>query len=104
MKNYLISVLLFSSLSFSQEIIGGVGSAGQPLLDYVILNYKSSSTLGYNNARDVMYSIIDLEDDNSLKGIYTNYTIFIDPTQDPRPQTNAFNMNCEHSWPQSMGA
>ncbi|MBT3663998.1 hypothetical protein HN537_00025, partial [bacterium] len=104
MKNYLISVLIFSSLSFSQEIIGGVGSAGQPLLDYVILNYKSSSTLGYNNARDVMYSIIDLEDDNSLKGIYTNYTIFIDPTQDPRPQTNAFNMNCEHSWPQSMGA
>ena len=104
MKNYLISVLFFCSLSFSQEIIGGVGTAGQPLLDYVILNYKSSSTLGYNNARDVMYSIIDLEDDNSLKGIYTNYTIFIDPNQDPRPQTNAFNMNCEHSWPQSMGA
>ncbi len=104
MKNYLISVLLSSSLSFSQEIIGGVGSAGQPLLDYVVLNYKTSSTLGYNNARDVMYSIIDLEDDNSLKGIYTNYTIYIDPTQDPRPQTNASNMNCEHSWPQSMGA
>ena len=46
MKNYLISVLLSCSLSFSQEIIGGVGSAGQPLLDYVVLNYKSSSTLG----------------------------------------------------------
>ena len=104
MKNYLSSVLFFCSLSFSQEIIIGVGTAGQPLLDYVLLNYKSSSTLGYNNARDVMYSIIDLEDDNSLKGIYTNYTIFIDPAQDPRPQTNAFNMNCEHSWPQSMGA
>ena len=104
MKNYLISVLLFRSLSFSQEIIGGAGSAGQPLLDYVILNYKSSSTLGYNNARDVMYSIIDLEDDNSLKGIYTNYTITINPSQDPRPQTNALNINCEHSWPQSMGA
>ena len=104
MKNYLSSVLFFCSLSFSQEIIIGVGTAGQPLLDYVILNYKSSSTLGYNNARDVMYSIIDLEDDNSLKGIYTNYTIFLDPAQDPRPQTNAFNMNCEHSWPQSMGA
>lgn len=104
MKNYLSSVLFFCSISSSQEIIIGVGTAGQPLLDYVILNYKSSSTLGYNNARDVMYSIIDLEDDNSLKGIYTNYTIFIDPAQDPRPQTNAFNMNCEHSWPQSMGA
>ena len=104
MKNYLSGILFFCSISSSQEIIIGVGTAGQPLLDYVILNYKSSSTLGYNNARDVMYSIIDLEDDNSLKGIYTNYTIFIDPAQDPRPQTNAFNMNCEHSWPQSMGA
>ena len=51
-----------------------------------------------------MYSIIDLEDDNTLKGIYTNYTVTIDPSQDPRPQTNAQNMNCEHSWPQSMGA
>jgi len=104
MKNYLSGILFFCSISSSQEIIIGVGTAGQPLLDYVILNYKSSSTLGYNNARDVMYSIIDLEDDNSLKGIYTNYTIFLDPAQDPRPQTNAFNMNCEHSWPQSMGA
>ena len=51
-----------------------------------------------------MYSIIDLGQDNTLKGIYTNYTITIDPSQDPRPQTNALNMNCEHSWPQSMGA
>ena len=104
-KSYVLGLCFLTTLSsFSQEIIGGVGSAGQPLLDYVILNYKSSSTLGYNNARDVMYSIIDLEDDNSLKGIYTNYTITINPSQDPRPQTNALNMNCEHSWPQSMGA
>ena len=67
-------------------------------------NYKPASTLGYNDARDIMYSIIDLQDGNTLKGIYTNYTITIDPSQDPRPQTNALNMNCEHTWPQSMGA
>ncbi|MBT4927612.1 hypothetical protein HON17_05285, partial [bacterium] len=70
----------------------------------LIANYKTSSTLGYNQARDKMYSVIDLEDNNTLKGIYTNYTITINPSQDPRPQTNALNMNCEHSWPQSMGA
>ena len=94
--------LLFQSL-FSQSIIGP-GLTRSDLFDFLNTNYKPSSTLGYNEARDVMYSIIDLEDDNTLKGIYTNYTVTIDPDQDPRPQTNAQNMNCEHSWPQSMGA
>ncbi len=94
--------LLFEFL-ISQTIIGP-GLTRVNLFDYLNTNYKTSTTLGYNQARDVMYSIIDLEDDNTLKGIYTNYTITIDPNQDPRPQTNAQNMNCEHSWPQSMGA
>jgi endonuclease I len=94
--------LLFEFL-ISQTIIGP-GLTRINLFDYLKTYYKTSTTLGYNQARDVMYSIIDLEDDNTLKGIYTNYTITIDPNQDPRPQTNAQNMNCEHSWPQSMGA
>ena len=94
--------LLFEFL-ISQTIIGP-GLTRVNLFDYLNTNYKTSTTLGYNQARDVMYSIIDLEDDNTLKGIYTNYTITIDPSQDPRPQTNAQNINCEHSWPQSMGA
>lgn len=94
--------LIFEFLN-SQTIIGP-GLTRVNLFDYLNTNYKTSTTLGYNQARDVMYSIIDLEDDNTLKGIYTNYTITIDPNQDPRPQTNAQNMNCEHSWPQSMGA
>ena len=94
--------LLFEFL-ISQTTIGP-GLTRVNLFDYLNTNYKTSTTLGYNQARDVMYSTIDLEDDNTLKGIYTNYTITIDPNQDPRPQTNAQNMNCEHSWPQSMGA
>jgi len=94
--------LLFQSL-FSQSIIGP-GLTRSDLFDFLNSNYKPSTTLGYNQARDIMYSIIDLEDNNTLKGIYTNYTVTIDPDQDPRPQTNAQNMNCEHSWPQSMGA
>ena len=100
-------IILFISLIFefliSQTIIG-TGLTRVNLFDYLNTNYKTRTTLGYNQARDVMQSIIDLEDDNTLKGIYTNYTITIDPNQDPRPQTNAQNMNCEHSWPQSMGA
>ena len=102
---YKILVTLWFIISFmpAQTIIGS-GNTKLNLFNYLIENYKTNSTLSYNNARDVMYSIIDLGQDNTLKGIYTNYTITIDPSQDPRPQTNALNMNCEHSWPQSMGA
>ena len=101
-KNLLI---LWCSINFimSQSIIGS-GLTKSNLFNFLEENYKPASTLGYNDARDIMYSIIDLQDGNTLKGIYTNYTITIDPSQDPRPQTNALNMNCEHTWPQSMGA
>lgn len=92
-----------TSILISQSLIGP-GTTKTSLFNFLIANYKTSSTLGYNQARDKMYSVIDLEDNNTLKGIYTNYTITINPSQDPRPQTNALNMNCEHSWPQSMGA
>ena len=102
---YKILLTLWYVISFmsAQSIIGS-GNTKLNLFNHLIENYKTNSTLSYNNARDVMYSIIDLGQDNTLKGIYTNYTITIDPSQDPRPQTNALNMNCEHSWPQSMGA
>ena len=103
MYKLILFIWLLSGDLFSQTIIGS-GLTKENLFNYLSANYKTSTTLGYNQARDVMYSIIDLEDDNTLKGIYTNYTITIDPSQDPRPQTNALNMNCEHSWPQSMGA
>ena len=99
----ILIVWLLSGSLISQTIIGP-GLTKENLFNHLSANYKTNTTLGYNQARDVMYSIIDLENDNTLKGIYTNYTITIDPSQDPRPQTNEQNMNCEHSWPQSMGA
>ena len=103
MKNIIIFTFITFNLIKAQSIIGPSNTRTN-LFNFLINNYTTSNTLSYNNARDVMYSIIDLRNDNTLKGIYTNYTITIDPSQDPRPQTNALNMNCEHSWPQSMGA
>ena len=102
MYKIIIFIWLFLKL-FSQSIIGS-GLTRSELFEFLNTNYKPSATLGYNQARDVMYSIIDLEDDNTLKGIYTNYTCYNRPKSRSRPQTNAQNMNCEHSWPQSMGA
>ena len=87
----------------SQTIIGP-GLTKDALFTYLSTNYKTSSTLGYSQARDIMYSIIDIQENNVLSGIYTGYSIVLDLTQDP--STNAYeqDINCEHSWPQSMGA
>ncbi len=99
----LIIFLILFSASFSQIIIGE-GMNGQELLNYVVDHYKTSTTLGYGNARDVLYGTIDLQEDNQLSCVYSGFTITLDVTQDP--STNAYNqgINCEHTWPQSMGA
>ena len=101
-KRSVLFLILFS-ISYSQEIIGE-GLSGQPLLDYVVHNYKTATTLGYNTARDTLYSKIDLQEGNQLSCVYSGYTITLDTTQDP--STDAYNqgINCEHTYPQSMGA
>ena len=94
------SLLLSLSFSYSQEIIGE-GLSGQPLLDYVVNNYKTSTTLGYNTARDTLYGTIDLQEGNQLSCVYSGYTITLDTTLDP--STDAYNqgINCEHTYPQT---
>ena len=87
----------------AQTTIGG-GLTGSELLEYVQNNYTPASTMGYNTARDTMYALIDIKDGNRLSCVYTGYTITLDPQLDP--STDAYNqgINCEHTWPQSMGA
>ncbi len=77
---------------------------GQALLSYIVTNYKTSTTLGYDHARDTLYKVIDLKPGNQLTCVYCGFTITLDPAADP--STDAFNkgINCEHSWPQSVGA
>ena len=86
------------------QIIIGDGLTGQPLLDYVVTNYKTSTTLGYNTARDTLYAVIDLKAGNQLTGVYSGYTITLDLTQDPSINAYEQGINCEHTFPQSMGA
>lgn len=73
-KRYSI-VLLFITTVYTQIVIGE-GLSGPPLLDYVVSNYKTNTTLGYNNARDILYGTIDLQQGNltvvCLFGIYHN--------------------------------
>ena len=102
MRKIVLLALIISS-GVSQTVIGE-GLTGQELWDYVVTNYKTTTTLGYTNARDTMYAVIDLKAGNQLTGVYSGYTITLDLTQDP--STNAYEqgINCEHTFPQSMGA
>jgi len=101
MKIRFIIIVLVSNLAADQLFFGLFGN---DLKQQIINDYKTSYTLGYNNARDIMYSEIDIKPGNQLTGVYSGYTITLDLSQDP--STNAYNqgINCEHTWPQSLGA
>ena len=98
----IILLLLLSSNLLADFLYPGV--FGEELKQLVINDYKTTSTLGYNNARDIMYSEIDIRPGNQLTGVYSGYTITLDLSQDP--STNAYDqgINCEHTWPQSLGS
>jgi len=79
------------------------GIYGRPLIDSLVKYYKSYSNLGYNNARDTLYGKIDKVND-TLEGAYGGYRIYMDPTEDPSSWAYDHGINCEHTWPQSLGA
>ena len=103
--NAYVYLALFALLSITnpaqaQNQTIGAGLEGQALIDYLQQNYTPAQTLGYDNARDIMYGIIDNVNGN-VSGVYTGYTITLDPNADP--STDAYNkgINAEHTWPQS---
>ena len=102
MKHTLSILFFLVSISFGQDIIGE-GLFEDELIDFLQGNYKTSTTLGYTDARDVMYLEIDREDDGSVYGIYTNYSVFL-PESGVDPSTHLYEngINCEHVWPRSM--
>ena len=102
MMNKYLLIVLSLSIGFSQDIIGE-GLAGEELIDFVIDNYKTSNVLSYNSARDAMYGYIDNEN-GTVECIYTEFSVENVPNINPRPIVHEGGLNCEHVWPQSMGA
>ncbi len=96
--------LLFALLPGQTNETIGTGLIGDELLNYIVANYKTGTTLGYGPARDVLYGTIDIHDGNLLTGVYSGFTIEMDTTADPSQDAYAKGINCEHTWPQSMGA
>ena len=96
-----IILFFLGSISFGQDLIGE-GLYEDELIDFLQQNYKTSTTLGYTNARDTLYLNID-RIDGQVKGVYTNYAVDL-PTTGVDPSTHLYEngINCEHVWPRSM--
>ena len=96
-----IILFFLGSISFGQDVIG-VGLYGDELIDFLQGNYKTSTTLGYTNARDTLYLNID-RIDGQVKGVYTNYAVdLLETGVDPSTHLYENGINCEHVWPQSL--
>lgn len=103
-----VSLLLFFSVNtFAQHQDVFPGLTGQELLDSLVANFKSTIPLDQADGRDTLFGIIDNHND-SLTCVYTGYTIYLNPNQDPTEAAfmddgpNA--INTEHTYPQSLGA
>ncbi len=76
---------------------------GQALITALVQEYGTTDNIGYNPARDILYGDID-NHGGEVTGIYTGYTITLDPNADPSTDAYSKDINAEHSWPQSKGA
>lgn len=78
---------------------------GTELADALVQHFKPASVYEYGPARDTLFAKIDSHDD-SLTCVYTGWTIWLDPTQDPTQAAymGGAGINTEHTWPQSKGA
>jgi endonuclease I len=104
MKRYSALIFILLIVAFSSAEIIAPGIYEDQLWDFLLDNYKTPVTLGYDLARDILYGEIDLQPGNQVSCIYSGFTITIDPEQDPSTQAYQMGIDCEHTWPQSYGA
>ena len=96
-----IILFFLVSVPFAQDTIGE-GLYEADLIDFLQENYRTSTTLGYTNARDTLYLRID-RINGQVKGVYTNYAVDLPATGvDPSTHLYENGINCEHVWPRSM--
>jgi len=100
--------LLFSSALDAQEHIPVFPELeGDQLMERLVSEFKPTVVLNYSQARDTMFRLIDSTND-SLTCVYSGYTIYLDPNQDPTQAAfmdgNSNGINTEHTYPQSLGA
>lgn len=64
----------------------------------------AGTTLGYTAGRDTLYARVSGYPGGVVEGVYTGFSVQLDPSQDPSAYLDSRGINAEHTWPQSMGA
>ncbi|MCB0706697.1 MAG: endonuclease, partial [Saprospiraceae bacterium] len=77
---------------------------GTELFNAVVGAFKTTTTLGNSVSRDVLFGEIYHLPGDSVRCIYTGYTVYVDPSLDPSQAAFAEGLNTEHTYPKSMGA
>jgi len=103
MKNLKKLIYILSSINFliSQDEIAP-NLNGTELFNYIQNNYSTTNVESYNSARDILYSEID-NTNGYVKCVYTDYSVQLN-NSDPSTHLYENGINCEHLWPQSLGA
>jgi len=97
---------LWHFLSFCQfnEVIFK-DKKGSELLSLIVGQYKTTTVLSYNDARNQLWANMAKRNNDSLKCVYSGYTIYLNPnSSDPKGDAYSKDIDCEHTWPQSLGA
>ena len=76
---------------------------GPALIQALQNNYTPDQVLPFGNSRDTLFSRVDAHND-SLTCVYTGYTIYLDPAEDPTVAAFSKGINTEHTYPQAFGA
>jgi hypothetical protein len=66
-------------------------------------DFSPDQTLGYDQARDALFRHLN-STRGELRGVYTGYTVVLDPSEDPSSDAFDKGFHTEHTWPQSKGA
>lgn len=80
------------------------GLTGKQLIDSVRVSYRPFRTLPYAgtpDVRDTIFGEIDLTASDSVTCVYSTFTIYMQPGQDPDDWSYSHGLNTEHTWPQS---
>jgi len=101
-KRLILFMIVFPIYLFGDEIIGE-GLLGSDLFNFLTDQYKTSTVLSYDKARDTMYLHIDRVN-GQVECIYTEYSMSLPDGVDPSTHlyNNGSGIDCEHLFPQSM--
>src|SRR5690554_3312437 len=98
------SLLLISGKVWAQNESIAPDLQGAALIEYLKNTYYPTSAKAYNTARVYVYAQLDVDETDSLTGVYTGLRVKADGSGSPSVTTNyghTLHFNTEHTWPQS---